>query len=505
MKKIIGYITLFLLLFNFATAQNKSAPFTWPKSSASNVFQDFIRAYNSKDEKQIEMFVLKHYPSNNKETINADVESWMDLFYRYGTVTPHYLSINKPYDLEVWLKGDVSENWFAPEFILNEKTNKIKAVGLLEGEQPNGVINSSVDEAQLLLKLETYLKENETAKLFQGSVHISRGEKVLLHKAYGYSNFDSKSKNNIHTRMRISSVTKPITVVACLQLVQKGLLNLETPISEYLTDLPTHISNKITLKSLITHTSGYELDGIDGFRDELEKTKSIDEVYDLHLNYLPKWEKFKEFESNGKFDYSNDSYDLIAIIIEKTTGIKFEKYLDDYIFKIANMVNTSFETNNLATPYRYDFKQKALVDYENKYPFSLGGISGAGGLKSTTQDLASFFNTLYKTNLLLDLPNKSLMFSIFKLTNSASNPDIGNSPIQNLGLNKKLRVKNGRAFGFNISYDTELNIGHNGTSIGNSAELRYFPNYGYLMIVLCNNRSGAQNFYNYFKNNLPMK
>jgi hypothetical protein len=304
--------------------------------------------------------------------------------------------------------------------------------------------------------------------------------------------------------MRISSITKPITVVACLQLVQKGVLNLETPISEYLPDLPSHISNRITLKSLITHTSSYELDGIEGFREALEKTKSMEEVYQLHLEYLPKWENYKNFQPTGKFDYSNDSFDLIAIIIENVTGLKFENYLNEYVFKIANMENTSYENNNLSTPYRYDLKQKGLTDYENKYPYSFGEVSGAGGLKSTTQDLANFFNTLCKTNALLDLPYKSLMFSIFQLNVTSSNPDISNSPIKNLEFENVSKVKNGRSFGFSIFYDTKLNIGHNGTSIGNSAELRYFPNSGYLMIALCNNRSGAQNFYNYFKNSLPI-
>lgn len=490
---------------HLAISQTKESVFVWPNSPASIVFQDFVKAYNSKEEKEVEKFVKKHYTLSKIESVNEKVELWMDLYYRYGPIKVHSISINKPHDLEIWVKGEVTENWFAPEFILDKNTNKIKAVGLLEGEQPKGTIFPADNENQFLKNLESYLETNEKAGLFQGNVLITKSDNTILNRAFGYSNNEDKSKNQIETRMRISSITKPFTVVACLQLVQKGVLDLDTPIANYLTDLPSHISNRITLKSLITHTSSYELDGIEGFRQELESTKSMNEVYQLHLKYLPKWEKYNNFEPSGKFDYSNDSFDLIAIIIEKITGHKFENYLKEFVFKIANISNTSFDNNNLSTPYRYDLSYKELTNYESKYPYTLGKISGAGGLKSTTQDLANFFNTLYKTNKLLDLPYKSLMFSIFQTSGSASNPDIGISPIGNIDFNKKNKVKNGRSFGFSISYDTNLNIGHNGTSIGNSAELRYFPNSDYLMIVLCNNRSGAQNFYNYFKNKIPQK
>jgi CubicO group peptidase (beta-lactamase class C family) len=505
MNKKTSYTILLIFTVHFAISQNRDNVFIWPKSPASVVFQDFIKAYNSKDEDEVRNFVKMHYSLNKTEDIDRKVELWMDLYYRYGSITPHYLSINKEHDLEIWVKGDITKNWFAPEFILNEETNKIKAVGLLEGEQPDKVVNFPVNETQFISNIENYLEENEKAGLFQGSILIKKDEKPILNKAYGYSNIDSEVKNQVDTRMRISSITKPITIVACLQLVQNGVLDLETPISEYLKELPSHIANKLTLKSMISHTSSYELDNIDGFREALEKTKSMEEVYQLHLDYLPKWENYKNFQPSGKFDYSNDSFDLIAIIIEKVTGIKFENYLNEYVFKIANMKNSSYENNNLSTPYRYDLKQKGLANYDSKYPFSLGKISGAGGLKSTTEDLSNFFSTLYKTNKLLDLPYKSLMFSIFQLNGTASNPDIGDSLIKNIKTIENAKVNNGRSFGFSISYDTNLNIGHNGTSIGNSAELRYFPNSDYLMIVLCNNRSGAQNFYNFFKNNLPRK
>jgi len=503
-KEIIISVILFFSTY-LIIAQNRNEPFVWPESSASIVFQDFIKAYNSKDENEIEKFVLKHYSISKTEEINEKVESWMDLVYRYGPVKPHSISIHKEYDIEVWLECTVSKNWFAPEFILNELTGKIRATGLLQGEQPNGVVNPSKNQNELLKITEQYLNQNSEAKLFQGVVLIQKNQQNILNRAYGFSNEKLNINNSVNTRMRISSITKPITVIACLQLVQNGYLELDKPISNYLPELPLRIANNISVRSLIMHTSGYELDGIQGFRDQLKKTKSMQEVYNLHLAYLPKWEKYKTFEPKGVYDYSNDSFDLLAIIIEKLTGMEFEDYLDKYIFDVAKMTSTSFSNEDVAKPYRYDFKTGNLTDYTDYYPYSIGNTSGAGGLKSTVEDLSKLFNTLYFSEKLLDLPQKNLMFSMLLQSYSAANPDVGPTPLRNheTTFNKTPRVKNGRSMGFSISYDTNLSYGHNGTSIGNSAELRYFPHSGYLMIVLCNNRSGAQNFFRFFNNHLP--
>lgn len=198
--------------------------------------------------------------------------------------------------------------------------------------------------------------------------------------------------------------------------------------------------------------------------------------------YLPKWSKYSTFSVSNKFDYSNDSYDLLAIIIEKVSGQSFPDYLANNIFKPAGMKNTSFENDDLAIPYRYDFSEDKLISHESRYPYTLGKVSGAGGLKSTTEDLLKFHNQLMFTNVLLDLPHRSMLLSplIYK----------GGGDYHSLGMT--------------ISYPVSLNLGHNGTSIANSAEYRYFPNHDFTLIVLCNNRSGAQNFYGFFKNNLPV-
>ena len=418
----------------------------------------------------------------NRAKLVETTEYWMDIYHRFGPVVAHSLSIDKPYDLEVWLHGTISKTWFAPEFILNKNTKKIRAVGMLMGEQPKNTSTPAASEKEFIRRIKNYLKANQPSTLFQGTVLIQKGKNVVFTEAFGLKNIEMSEKNTLDTRMRISSVSKIVTSIAYLQLMQKGLLRLNQPISKYLPELPKHISNKITIYQLLTHTSSYELDGIEGFRKELRDTKAMSEVYSTQLKYLSKWKQYKDFKVSPRYDYSNDSFDLLAIIIEKVSGMSYPEYLKKNIFDVAKMPSTSFSNEGVAIPYRFDIKYGGLMNHDRShYPYSMGQISGAGGLKSTVRDLRNLFNTLKNTEELIDIPHKHLLFA-------------------------PLVRKGGREYtglGLTISYDQTLNFGHNGTGVGNSAEMRYFPKSDFLLIVLCNNRSGAQNLYSFFKNNLP--
>lgn len=469
------------LLFN--TSVNFCQPeLKMPNTPASGVLQDLISAYNTGSRTKIESFLRSNYLSIDTTKLISKPEYWMDLFSRFGPVDMYSVSINKPFDIEVWVQGRISRFWFAPEIILNKETGKIKATGLLMGTQPPGTSAPAGNDEELISKIDKYLTINAQDSLFQGNVLIQHKDRIVFNKSYGFKNFERNEKNSADTRMRISSVTKIFTAIACLQLAQNGAIELNTPVSKYLPELPENISGKITIYNLLTHTSGYELDGIEGFRDELEKTNSISGVYSAQLKYLPGWEFYNNFSVLQKFDYSNDSYDLLAVIIEKVSGMAYQEYLRKNIFDVCKMPNTSFSVQGVSTPYRFDIKKGGLMDHESFYPNTVGKISGAAGLISTTGDLLNFFNTLRYNNSLLDMPHKSLL--------NAPLVKRDDSEYQSLGLN--------------ISYDQVLNIGHNGTNIGNSAEFRYFPDSDYLMIVLCNNRSGAHNFYSFFKNNIPV-
>ncbi|NQZ07269.1 MAG: beta-lactamase family protein, partial [Algicola sp.] len=312
----------------------KAASFEWPKTPAAKVFEAFVIAYNTGSAAKIETFVKAHYGKSGAEYVAQKTEYWLDIFYRFGPVRAHSLSINQPLDLEVWVQGTTSKAWFAPEFLLNKTTHKIRATGMMTGEQPQGTATPAPSDKAFLANLIDYLSANENSGLFHGAVLVQHHNQTVLSQAYGFKNIAQKQKNSVTTKMRLASVAKPITAVAAIQLVQKGLLDLHTPVSKYLPELPKQIGDNITIFQLLSHTSGYELDGIDGFREALQKTHSMAEVYATQLKFLPQWQHYQAFEVSNKFDYANDSYDLVAIIIEKISGLRFETYIKQHIFDV---------------------------------------------------------------------------------------------------------------------------------------------------------------------------
>lgn len=488
-------------LMSFAVKAQKTT-FEWPDTPASTVFQDFIQSYNTGEEDQIRMFVKTHYQASNLEKENDRVEYWMDMYHRFGPVKPYELSINKPYDLEVWLQGTITKSWFAPEFIINKKDNKIEGQAMLQGALPDGIKIGLNDEKSMLREFKKYLSENEEKGFYQGAVLIQKGEEVLLESGYGYQNVEKQLKNTIDTRFRISSIMKTITSVACLKLAQEGLLDLNVPVSKYLPELPEHIATKFSVADILGHTSGYELDGIEGFREAYAKTTSMEEVYKLQLEYLHKWEHYENFNPDYKYDYANDSYDLAAIIIEKISKMPFEDFLKRFLFDVSGMTSTSFEADVNTGCYRYDLAGGGVIDFSSHYPNGVGKISGAGSIVSTVKDLQLFFNTLLKTSKILDISHKGWLFSPRAKISIASNVIRDKNFVSLIDV-EKARVKNYYGLGTFINYDSVFHIGHSGTNIGNSTEWRYFPEADILFISLSNNRNGGKNSYNYFKNLMP--
>ena len=98
-------------------------------------------------------------------------------------------------------------------------------------------------------------------KAFNGTVLIAHKSKIVWSKGYGFADFELDVPMLPQTKLRIASITKTITAIAVMQLVEKKLLKLDDKLSKFILDYPD--GEKITVKHLLTHTSGisnFELD-----------------------------------------------------------------------------------------------------------------------------------------------------------------------------------------------------------------------------------------------------
>jgi CubicO group peptidase (beta-lactamase class C family) len=205
--------------------------------------------------------------------------------------------------------------------------------------------------------------------------------RIIYKKAFGMANLELNVPMQPDMVFRIGSITKQFTAIAILQLMEQGKLSLQDDITKFIPGYPTQ-AYKITIENLLTHTSG-----IKSYTDVPEIMKYIKE------DYTPEEviDKFKnqpmEFAPGTKWNYNNSGFFLLGYIIEKASGMKYQDYIEQNLFKPAGMTNSLFGSDrkiikNRAYPYQPDGDNTVNADYMSMLlPYS------AGSLMSTVEDL----------------------------------------------------------------------------------------------------------------------
>lgn len=259
---------------------------------------------------------------------------------------------------------------------------------------------SSIGYSQkdLKSKLENYMNAQAAINGFGGTVLITKNDAVLLKKAYGLADYEWNIKNTIDTKFQLASVTKQFTATAILQLAEKGKLSLTDPLSKFFPDYPK--ADSVTIHMLLSHSSGLAL----GFKELATSTMNSDSAY-AEIKKMP-----YEFSPGTKSAYSNIGYYLLARIITKVSGEKYEDFLRKNIFEKLGMKNTGVSNNDSIILK----KAKSYCKTENGYvhgPYINWGINiGHDGVYSTVEDLALWNKALYGTTI-LSAEMKKLMFT----------------------------------------------------------------------------------------------
>lgn len=252
-------------------------------------------------------------------------------------------------------------------------------------------------------------------KLAGASVLVAKAGKVVFSDAVGFLGTSKRLAFKEDTIVRIYSMTKPITSLALLQLVEDKKLSLSQPVSEFLPEFsnPTALINGATqidqvsacrcptLFELLTHTSGMTYGFNTGLLPEHYAQHGI-HFYPNAGGLRPMIGKLAQqplaFQPGSNWEYSV-GIDVIGAVIEVVSGRTLEQYFYKNIFEPLNMVDTSFSISNekldrLADCYtktpdkllsQYDSAQKSLFHQDVHTTFS-----GGGGLLSTMSDYLKF-------------------------------------------------------------------------------------------------------------------
>ncbi len=219
------------------------------------------------------------------------------------------------------------------------------------------------------------------------SVAIARDNQIIFVAGYGIADLENFVPVKPATVFRIASMSKPITAVAAMQLVEKGKLDLDAPVQKYVPSFPVK-QYPITTRQVLAHLSGVRYYK-SGEGERTERYNSLTEALSI----------FKddplEFEPGTRFLYTTYGYTLLGAVIEGASGMPFEAYLRENVFKPAGMVRTRSDDvfaiiPNRARGYRpivppqFDgnYRNANLMDSSYKLP--------GGGLLSTPEDMARF-------------------------------------------------------------------------------------------------------------------
>jgi len=229
---------------------------------------------------------------------------------------------------------------------------------------------------------------------FIGSVLISQDDNIIYEKSFGYADIENDKKNRNNSIYSIASVTKSLTAVGIMKLVEDGKLTLETPISRYFPNFIPDFSKNITIRHLLNHSSGMQanIGRIDDQGNGLMPSETP-----VSLNEL--FEGFKDsklkFEPGTGYEYNNFGYSLLAYIIENVSKQSYADYMEQAVFKPANMKNTAVNTHKVLNQRAFPHIGLGMNAFKKiNYPIDSSWIIGAGNINSTTGDLYNFMEAL---------------------------------------------------------------------------------------------------------------
>lgn len=276
-----------------------------------------------------------------------------------------------------------------------------------EGSKPR-VTLARVDPAQVDAFVASTMERAAIPEMSMAIVHEGA---VVYEKAYGTANIEDSVPVTLQSPFKIASLTKPITAIAVLQLVERNLAALDQPVSHYLDSLPSQW-RAATVRQLLSHTSGlpdYLQAPAWSWRDSWRMERSHAEVIAMTT------EAPMTFRSGEGMRYSNTNYYVLGMLIERASGATYAEYLDAHIFKPAGMSNSRVDRAADLLPRRvrgYTREHGALRNAEftsDTWAFAEGGVI------TTASDLARLEYALH-TKALLTKESVDLMWTPTKLS-----------------------------------------------------------------------------------------
>lgn len=327
------------------------------------------------------------------------------------------------------------------------KQRKDVATALSERSRIVGIVDS-VGKAEM-----------KTGKLVGLSLGVADREKVISVQGFGLASIEHNIPVTDKTVFRIGSITKNFTAAAILALVEEKKLELDDPLTRFLSDYPLPAGNS-TIQQLLHHTSGIkDLTRLPTFRRERQVAATPEEVRarfkDLPLN----------FKQNEKHQYCNSGYLLLAMVIEEVTQKKYAEFVQERLFKPIGLTATYCDDQFRIIPNQASGYSRWTGEVRYAPHVNVKSSTGSGNIATSTPDLLKWQQSL--------IAHKVIGKKYFDL------------------MKTKGTLNNSAEFGYGMGYfirklGAHDVIRHGGAISGFRAELVWLPESDYIIVVQAN-------------------
>jgi CubicO group peptidase (beta-lactamase class C family) len=476
MRKFVYVLLLLFLTFQMAVAQQPGEvsfhdESVMPTGMKGERIEAVITTVNANDPDRVREFMEKHCTERFRKFASMDrhIDVFLNLYQETGGMDFHSIRTYVPErkgETVVILKDRNFGSWRAFVMRLDEKNDSlISRLSFTIARTPSNVKESALNEGQFLQNIKDVMEELSKKKVFSGTLLIAKGDKILMTFVGGEASKRFHAPNNIDTKFNLGSMNKMFTATSIMQLVEKGRLSLDDPISKYVDEtwLPAEITSKITIHHLLTHTSGlgsyFNETYMKGSR---ELFRHVDDFKPLVTG-----EKLA-FEPGKRFRYSNTGMLLLGVVIESVTGGSYFDYIRKNIYEPAGMTDSDsyemdYPVENLAIGYSRD-RNSPYGWQNNLYKHVIKGGPAGGGF-STVKDLHRFAQAIQTGKL-----------------------------VTQESLNKMWKDHAGEYYGYGFSVEEGPNgkvVGHGGGFDGINSNLDIYLDKGYIVAVMSNYDNGA--------------
>ncbi len=244
---------------------------------------------------------------------------------------------------------------------------------------------------------EAYVEETATEG-FSGAVLLVRDDEVVLHEGYGLANRELEIPNAPETCFVIGSTPIDFTRVGILLLAERGKIDLDDPVSKYLSGVPRD-KEAITIRHCMTGSSGLQnFHGLDGDTNPdlmwISRDEMVRRVMRHDLRFAP---------GSGKA-HSHSAWGLVAAIIEIVSGQSYEEFTQDEIYGPSGMTKTGFygdqDYADEEIAIGYGGARFGEINSPMHWPKTSWLIKGSGGQISRPIDMYRFHKALHGGKIL---------------------------------------------------------------------------------------------------------